>query len=104
MQDKGTKEICQTEVFADMYQVLERDISYGYALTAHKSQGSTYHSVYIDEPDFNTLKDRWSRQHQMDIRRCMERDQLKYVALSRPSNVCYILTVNTSLNMPLPMQ
>lgn len=90
LQDTGSKEISRSEVFADMYQVLERDISYGYALTAHKSQGSTYHSVYIDEPDFNALSDRWSWQHKMDIKRSRERDQLKYVALSRPSNVCYV--------------
>jgi hypothetical protein len=86
----NNKQITQSETLADMYQVLERDISYGYALTSHKSQGSTYHSVFIDEPDFNSLKDRWSWRHHMDIRRATERDQLKYVSLSRPSNVCYI--------------
>jgi hypothetical protein len=84
------KEICNSETLADMYQVLDRDISYGYALTSHKSQGSTYHSVFIDEPDFNSLRDSWSWQHHLDIRRATERDQLKYVALSRPTNVCYI--------------
>lgn len=84
------KEICNSETLADMYQVLERDISYGYALTAHKSQGSTYHTVFIDETDFNSLKDCWSWQHRMDIRRATERDQLKYVALSRATDECYI--------------
>lgn len=86
----NNKKICQSETLADMYQVLERDISYGYALTSHKSQGSTYHSVFIDEPDFNSLKDQWSWKYQKDIRRATERDQLKYVALSRPTNVCYV--------------
>jgi len=84
------KEISSSETLADMYQVLERDISYGYAITSHKSQGSTYHSVFIDEPDFNAIKDCWSWRHKMDMRCATERDQLKYVALSRATHGCYI--------------
>jgi hypothetical protein len=84
------KEINSSETLADMYQVLERDISYGYAITSHKSQGSTYHSVFVDEPDFNSIKDRWSWRHKMDMRCATERDQLKYVALSRATHSCYI--------------
>lgn len=88
----NNKEISKCETLADMYQVLEKDISYGYALTSHKSQGSTYHTVFIDEPDFNALRDRWSYKHRMDIRAGRERDQLKYTALSRPTHVAYILS------------
>lgn len=84
------KEISSSETLADMYQVLERDISYGYAITSHKSQGSTYHSVFVDELDFNSIKDRWSWRHKMDMRCATERDQLKYVALSRATHSCYI--------------
>ena len=82
------KEIGASETLSDMFQVIEKDISYGYAITAHKSQGSTYHTVFIDEPDFNTLKDHWSARHRGIIR--TERDQLKYVALSRASSTCYL--------------
>lgn len=84
------KEISSSETLADRYQVLERDISYGYAITSHKSQGSTYHSVFVDELDFNSIKDRWSWRHKMDMRCATERDQLKYVALSRATHGCYI--------------
>jgi len=88
------KEINSNETLADMHQILERDISYGYAITAHKSQGSTYHSVFIDEPDFNSIKDCWSWRHMLDMRCATERDQLKYVALSRPTHGCYIHVLN----------
>lgn len=86
------KGICRGEQLADAFQVLEKDMSYGYSLTSHKSQGSTYHTVFMDESDFNSLRDRWSWKHHRDVRASLERDQLKYVALSRPSNVCYVLS------------
>jgi hypothetical protein len=89
------KDISSNEVFADMYQILEKDIDYGYAITSHKSQGSTYHTVFIDETDFNALRDGWSWTKKLAIRRSMERDQLKYVALSRSSNIAYILASQT---------
>jgi len=95
--DEG-KEISLCETLADMYQILERDINYGYALTAHKSQGSTYHTVLVDEPDFNSLSDRWSHKHHCEIRCGPERNQLRYVAMSRPTNVCYIMTTSTGKN------
>jgi hypothetical protein len=85
---KDNKEIYASEALSDMFQVIEKDISYGYAITAHKSQGSTYHTVFMDEQDFNTLRDHWSTRHKATIR--TERDQLKYVALSRASTSCYL--------------
>lgn len=85
---KDNKEIYASEALSDMFQVIEKDISYGYAITAHKSQGSTYHTVFMDEQDFNTLRDHWSVRHKATIR--TERDQLKYVALSRASMTCYL--------------
>lgn len=84
------KEISGSECLADQFEILEKDISYGYGLTSHKSQGSTYHTVFVDETDFNALRDGWSTRHKMKIDRNTERDRLKYVALSRPSTCCYI--------------
>lgn len=86
------KEISGSECLADQFEILEKDISYGYGLTSHKSQGSTYHTVFVDETDFNALRDGWSTRHKMKIDRNTERDRLKYVALSRASTRCYIHT------------
>lgn len=52
-------------------QVCDHDISYGYALTVHKSQGSTYTNVGVNLVEL--LKNRTDK----------ERRQLIYVALSR---------------------
>ena len=45
-----------SEIFTDKYMIVEKDIYYGYAITAHKSQGSTYENVYVDENDFKNIK------------------------------------------------
>lgn len=60
--------------------VIVKDIDYGYALTAHKSQGSTYSHVFVMENDIN---DNWVLK---------ERNQIKYVALTRPSISATVLT------------
>lgn len=54
------------------------DLDFGYALTVHKSQGSTYDEVYIH-------KDIWRNPI------VVERNQLKYVAASRPRKVANFL-------------
>ena len=61
------------------YPNVKRDIDFGYALTVHRSQGSTYNEVYVVEPDINKN------------RKNTERNQLKYVALSRPRQRAYVL-------------
>lgn len=60
--------------------VCKKDLDYAYALTVHKSQGSTYDEVFIDLPDINKNKN------------YVERNKLKYVAFSRPR---YLATVYT---------
>ena len=57
-----------------------KDLDYGYAITGHKSQGSTYSHVFVMENDIN---DNWVLK---------ERNQIKYVALTRPSMTATVLT------------
>jgi hypothetical protein len=60
--------------------ILRKDIDYSYALTIHKSQGSTYNKVFIDMPDVDKNP------------RSLEKNKLKYVAMSRPRQLACILT------------
>lgn len=59
--------------------MLTKDLDYGYAMTIHKSQGSTYKHVFVDEKDINTNK------------KVVERNKLRYVALSRPTHTASVL-------------
>ena len=85
------KPFADGEVFADQYMVVEKDIYYGYAMTAHKSQGSTYDSVYVDENDFNKISDRWNYKLRAMEHRFKEKNQLKYVACTRASKKLRII-------------
>lgn len=58
---------------------IAKDLDYGYACTVHKSQGSTYHTVFIDEDNIDRNNN------------CTERNKLKYVAFSRPTHIAYSL-------------
>lgn len=60
--------------------VIAKDLDYGYAITGHKSQGSTYSHVFVLEDDINA---NWVLK---------ERNQIKYVALTRPSLTATVLT------------
>ena len=71
------------EQFADQFKVVEKDVFYGYAITAHKSQASTYDNVYFDETDFKKIKNRWNFRLKMLENRIKERNQLIYVACTR---------------------
>ena len=59
---------------------IKKDLDYGYAITGHKSQGSTYSHVFVMENDIN---ENWVLK---------ERNQIKYVALTRPSMTATVLT------------
>lgn len=60
--------------------VFKRDIDYGFALTSHKSQGSTYKNVFVDVNDMVYDKNGHPYTDADDLRRRL------YVACSRASN------------------
>jgi exodeoxyribonuclease-5 len=60
--------------------IIVKDIDYGYFLTIHKSQGSTYKHTMVMENDLNLN------------RNIIERNKLRYVAFSRPEKTCTVLT------------
>lgn len=47
---ESLKEII-VNIFDEYYEQPFADVSYGYAMTVDKSQGSSYHQVFIDSPD-----------------------------------------------------
>jgi ATP-dependent exoDNAse (exonuclease V) alpha subunit len=55
------------------------DVNYGYCITAHKSQGSTYNTTFVLEDDIDM---NW------DI---VERNRIKYTAYTRASRKVYVL-------------
>lgn len=63
---------------------VEKDISYGFGITVHKSQGSTYENVYVNVLNINTMFNK--RYITLKLR-----NQLLYVALSRASKKVNIL-------------
>ena len=85
------KPFADAEVFADQYMVVEKDIYYGYAITAHKSQGSTYDNIYVDDHDFKKISNRWNYKFNMVEQRFKERNQLKYVSYTRASKTLKII-------------
>jgi len=84
------KPLSESEKLADRYQVIEKDIDYGYAITAHKSQGSTYHTVFIDEDDFEKIGNRWNSRYGAEENGTKEKNQLKYVSYTRPTHIAIV--------------
>ena len=54
------------------------DVDYGYALTVHKSQGSTYEDVYVE---YNNI---------LSNRKEIEKLKLLYTAITRSANKLYV--------------
>lgn len=69
-----------SKVWVEFYKAMKypADLAYNYAITAHKSQGSTYRNVVILEDDIDAN------------RNIVERNRIKYTAYSRASTMLYI--------------
>jgi DNA polymerase III delta prime subunit len=78
------KVITDIEKISDSFQVIEKDLDFGYAITVHKSQASSFETVFIDEADIEKIKDHWSYRLDAMIKGMKEQNQLKYVAYTRP--------------------
>ena len=63
------------------YNFLRRyaDVSFGFSITVHKSQGSTYNTVFVLEDDIDM---------NLDV---IERNRIKYTAYTRASKKVYVL-------------
>ena len=85
------KGLDESESLCDQFMIIEKDLDYGYALTSHKSQASTYDVVYVDHQDFNKITNRWNFKYQMMENRSKEKNQLEYVAVSRARHELYIV-------------
>lgn len=72
----------KTGKWAEYYNLMERfaKVKYNYAITAHKSQGSTYENVFIIEDDIEKNP------------RTIEKNRIKYTAFTRPKKMLFILT------------
>lgn len=80
----------ESEMLSDMFMVIEKDLFYGYAITSHKSQGSTYDAVIADENDFNKVVDKWNFKYNKFESRIREKNQLRYVSYTRAKHELYI--------------
>lgn len=87
---KDNKNFSNVEKLCDQFCIIEKDIDYGYSVTSHKSQGSTYRTVFIDEADFDKLKDYFNYKFNCEVKTVKEKNQLKYVCYTRPSNNAYV--------------
>jgi hypothetical protein len=86
------KQISESQMICDCYKVIEKDIYYGYSITCHKSQGSTYNNVIVDENDFEKLSDKWNYTYNLLESKVLEKNQMRYVAYTRAKDnlfVCY---------------
>ena len=61
-------------------------------LVSHNCQGSTIDITFIDDTDFDRIKDRWNFRVGMMERRLKEKNQLRYTAYTRAKTKIYALT------------
>lgn len=87
---RDNKQLGEQETLASQFCIFEKDLDYGYSCTAHKAQGGTLRAVFVDELDFEKLKNRQHRSGLVESK-TREKNQLKYVAITRASESLYIL-------------
>ena len=85
------KALGDSETLADRFKMIEKDMYYGYAITAHKSQGSTYENVVVDEMDFQKISNKWNYKYDKMEMRIKEKNQLRYVAYTRAKTNLFLL-------------
>lgn len=83
------KMFTDVEKIADKYCIIEKCLDYSYSCTSHRVQGSTYKTVFVDEPDFRKLRDGFNFKLNKEVKNVKERNQMMYVAYSRPSQSCH---------------
>jgi len=91
LDDCETKPLDDSESLADMFKVIEKDMDYGYSITAHKSQGSTYDVVFVDYNDFNKIQNKFNWRLKLMENRTQEKNQLKYVSCTRARHELFII-------------
>lgn len=87
--DKTTGKSPFDELPSTEKPILDKNIDYGYAVTSHKAQGSTYQYVFVD---YQNMENPGNDRMIMDngVKYANERQQLKYVGLSRASKVAFV--------------
>jgi len=70
----------RNEMFRNTGEVISKDLDFGYCITGHRSQGSTYNKVFVIE---NDIRKNWV---------IKERNQIFYVAVSRPTTLATVLS------------
>jgi len=85
------KPVSDSEMLADKYKVIEKDMYYGYAITAHKSQGSTYATAIVDNMDLEKITNKWNYRYGKMESRIKEKNQLRYVAFTRAKTNLFII-------------
>lgn len=89
--DKTTGKSPFDEVSGMDKPMLNKNIDYGYAVTSHKGQGSTYKYVFVDYENMeNPANKTIIKDNGVDY--AVERQQLKYVGLSRASKIAFVFT------------
>ena len=78
-----------SEELKDRFQILSKDIDYGYAITAHKSQGSTYKYVFLDEKLMFVCSK--SEENRLRWRHNGDRNLSRYSALVINSIVSFVI-------------
>lgn len=81
---RQTNKALKRQAWGDFWEYKGRyaDVDFGYAITAHKSQGSTYDIVVVDEKDIMGTSATSNQ----------EKSELIYTALTRPRNTAIVIS------------